>query len=248
MKRYYYDLHIHSCLSPCADDDNTPNNLAGIASLSEIDILALTDHNTTENCPAFFAACERFGIIPIAGMELTTSEDIHAVCLFEKLEDAMLFNEFIKSKRFLIKNRTEIFGRQLVMNSEDEIIREEEHLLSNATSLSIEEVYETVIKYGGVCYPAHIERISGGIIGILGSFPESAGFTAYEISDKAKEKEIAEKYSLKGLRTVVSSDAHTLSDVRDKENYFEFRDALSPDEIRHAVISYLRKEDERIIP
>ena len=85
MKRYYYDLHIHSCLSPCADDENTPNNVAGIASLSGLNIIALTDHNSTANCPAFFAACERFGITPIAGMELTTSEDIHVVCLFEEL-------------------------------------------------------------------------------------------------------------------------------------------------------------------
>ncbi len=248
MRRYYYDLHVHSCLSPCADDDNTPNNLAGIASLSGIDVLALTDHNTTENCPAFFAACERFGIVPIAGMELTSSEDIHAVCLFETLEDAMRFNGFINAKRFLIKNRPEIFGRQLVMNSEDEPIREEENLLSNATSISIDDVYETVSGFGGVCYPAHIERTSSGIIGILGTFPKDAGFTAYEISDKSRNEEIAAKYSLESLRAIISSDAHTLSDVRDKENYFEFEDGLSPDEVRRKVISYLRNKDERIIP
>ena len=79
MNRYYYDLHIHSCLSPCGDDDNTPNNIAGMASLCGLNIVALTDHNTTANCPAFFEAAKRYGIIPIAGMELTTSEDIHIV-------------------------------------------------------------------------------------------------------------------------------------------------------------------------
>ena len=79
MRRLYYDLHIHSALSPCADDDNTPNNILGMASLAGIDILALTDHNTAKNCPAFFAAAEKFGITAIAGMELTTSEDIHVV-------------------------------------------------------------------------------------------------------------------------------------------------------------------------
>ena len=91
MKRYYYDFHIHSCLSPCGDDDNTPNNIAGMAMLMGLNIVALTDHNTCKNCPAFFTAAAKYGITPIAGMELTTSEDIHVVCLFENLKDAMAF-------------------------------------------------------------------------------------------------------------------------------------------------------------
>ena len=31
MNRYFYDLHVHSCLSPCGDDDMTPANIAGMA-------------------------------------------------------------------------------------------------------------------------------------------------------------------------------------------------------------------------
>lgn len=81
--KFYYDLHIHSILSPCGDDDNTPNNIAGMASLCGLNIIALTDHNSAKNCPAFFEAARKYGIIPVAGMELTTSEDIHVVCLFE---------------------------------------------------------------------------------------------------------------------------------------------------------------------
>ena len=95
MSRYYYDFHVHSCLSPCADDDNTPNNLAGMAALCGINIMALTDHNSCKNCPAFFEAAKRNGIIPIAGMELTTSEDIHLVCLFPELDVAMEFDKSI---------------------------------------------------------------------------------------------------------------------------------------------------------
>ena len=99
MNRFYYDLHIHSCLSPCADNDNTPNNLAGMGKLNSLDIMALTDHNSSLNCPAFFKAAEKNCIIPIAGMELTTSEDIHAVCLFENLESALEFSKEIDSRR-----------------------------------------------------------------------------------------------------------------------------------------------------
>ena len=99
MSIYNYDLHIHSCLSPCGDEDNTPNNICGMAALSEIDIVALTDHNSSKNCPAFFSAAEKYGIIPIAGMELTTAEDIHVVCLFENLSDALLFDEFVQKNQ-----------------------------------------------------------------------------------------------------------------------------------------------------
>ena len=92
MSRYYYDFHIHSCLSPCGDDDMTPANIAGAATLAGLQIVALTDHNTAKNCPAFFKAAKHYGIIAIAGMELTTLEDIHVVCLFEKLDQALSFS------------------------------------------------------------------------------------------------------------------------------------------------------------
>ena len=130
MKKFYYDFHIHSCLSPCGDNESTPNNIAGMASLCELDIVALTDHNICKNCPAFFCAAEKYGIIPIAGMELTTSEDIHVVCLFETLDDAMRFDSHIQTLRYLIKNRPNFFGEQLVLDGEDNVIGSEEYLLS----------------------------------------------------------------------------------------------------------------------
>ena len=69
MKKYYYDLHIHSCLSPCGDDDSTPNSIAGMGELNGLNIMALTDHNTVKNCPHFFEAAKNHGIIAIAGMD-----------------------------------------------------------------------------------------------------------------------------------------------------------------------------------
>ena len=132
MSRYTYDLHVHSCLSPCADNDNTPNNLAGMAVLNNIQILALTDHNSCRNCPAFFTACKRYGIIPIPGMELTTSEDIHVVCLFPELEDALRFNDEVDTYRIRFPNNKEIFGDQLILDGEDEVIGEEPDFLTNA--------------------------------------------------------------------------------------------------------------------
>ncbi|MCQ2441338.1 MAG: PHP domain-containing protein, partial [Clostridia bacterium] len=180
MNKYYYDLHIHSCLSPCADNDNTPNNIAGMASLCGLNIVALTDHNTCKNCPAFFTAAKRYGIIPIAGMELTTSEDIHVICLFDTLNNSLSFDEEINSRRIFIKNRTDIFGDQLILDSDDNVIGIDENLLSNATDVSIDEVPKIVSKYGGICYPAHIDRQANGIIEVLGTFPQTPIFNAVE--------------------------------------------------------------------
>ena len=184
MGRYYYDMHIHSCLSPCADNDNTPNNIAGMATICGLNIVALTDHNSCRNCPAFFEAAKRYGIIPIAGMELTTAEDIHIICLFENLEDALKFNDEVDKKRILIKNRTDIFGEQLICDGEDNVVGTEENLLSNATEITAQEAPKLVEKYNGICYPAHIDRQSNGIIAVLGDFPKDSGFICAEFHDR----------------------------------------------------------------
>ncbi len=241
MNRYYYDLHIHSCLSPCGDDDNTPNNIAGMASLCGLNIVALTDHNTTANCPAFFEAAKRYGIIAVAGMELTTSEDIHVVCLFETLDGAMAFGERIKGLRIPVKNRPDIFGAQKILDGLDNVIGEEENLLINATLVSINEVPDLVSEFGGICYPAHIDRQSNGIISILGTFPSSPHFNCVELHDGEKIDEYVQKFNLHDKTVIVSSDAHTLTDMRDKQNYFELDDEpYSSNFVRQQLFKALR--------
>lgn len=221
MKRFYYDLHIHSCLSPCADKDNTPNNIAGMAKICGLDIAALTDHNSCKNCPAFFKAAERYGIIPIPGMELTTSEDIHVVCLFDSLDGAMSFDDELQKHRTLIPNRVDIFGEQLILDGDDNLIGSENYYLTNATDISVENISEIISGFDGVCYPAHIDRPSNGIIAVLGTFPENSDFKAFEINNINNAPNLIEKYLLNDKKMIVSSDAHTLTDIHDKENYIE---------------------------
>lgn len=241
MDRYYYDLHIHSCLSPCADDDNTPNNIAGMASLCGLDIVALTDHNSCKNCPAFFEACGRYGILPIAGMELTTAEDIHVVCLFEELDNAMRFDDMLQDHRMLIENRKDIFGNQFILDGQDKIIGEEKYFLSNATDISVDNVKDYVSNYGGVCYPAHIDRQANGIISVLGVFPPTPEFNCVEINRRDNIKEFVDKYQLQDKRVIVSSDAHYLTDIKDKENYFEFDDGpCNAELLRKKIFEILR--------
>ncbi len=244
MNRYYYDFHIHSCLSPCGDNDMTPNNIAGVCALAGLQIAALTDHNSVKNCPAFYQAAKKQGIIPIAGMELTTAEDIHVVCLFEELADAMAFGDMVDARRIRIPNRVDIFGDQIIMNAEDEPIGVEEDLLPNATTLSLDEVPPLVAEYRGVCFPAHIDREANGIIAILGTVPEYPSFACAELRDYINKEDYQNKYPiLKSKLLLCGSDAHYLWDIRDAEAYFDLDDEpYSGDFVRHQLFLYLKGE------
>ena len=242
MSRYYYDLHIHSCLSPCGDDDCTPNNLVGMGVLAGLQIMALTDHNTCRNCPAFFEAARRQGVIPVAGMELTTAEDIHMVCLFPTLEAAMAFDGEIAKRRIPIPNRADIFGRQLVMNGEDEVIGEEPCLLSNATTVTVDEAPALAEQFGGVCYPAHIDRQANGIVATLGALPPTPVFSCVELHDGSLEEDYRRQHPLEHSVVVVGSDAHYLWDIRDAQAWLELADEpYSSAAVRQTLIDTLRR-------
>ena len=211
MRAYYYDLHVHSCLSPCGDDDMTPNNIAGMAALKGLQIVALTDHNSCKNCPAFFEACRAQGIIPVAGMELSSAEDVHLVCLFERLDDAMAFDAEIEKHLMDIKNRPEIFGNQLILDADDELVATESRLLISATDLMIDDALELAKKFGAHVHPAHVDRESNGMIAILGDIPPEYGFSCIEFNKGESVEAIKSKYrAAQGAMHVVSSDAHHL--------------------------------------
>lgn len=243
MSRYRCDLHIHSCLSPCADDDMTPGNIVGMSLLNGLQIVALTDHNSVKNCPAFFKLAKEQGLIPVAGVELTTSEDVHAVCLFRTLEAAMSFGELIESRRYPIPNEPDIFGQQLIVDENDEVCAREDNLLINAVNLSLDEAFREVLARGGVCYPAHIDRSANGIISMLGDFPPEPAFTAFELNDEASLASCLERFDVlreRGLVHVAGSDAHYLTDIAEPGFAIELCDEpYSSDAVRSRLIDHL---------
>ena len=91
MGKYFYDLHIHSVLSPCGDDDMTPCNIVGMSKLLGLDVIAITDHNSTGNAEAVMKCGQAMGLTVVPGMELETREEVHVLMLFEDLSKA---NEF----------------------------------------------------------------------------------------------------------------------------------------------------------
>ncbi len=220
--KLYYDFHIHSCLSPCGDRDMTPNNIVNFAKIMGYDAIALTDHNTALNCPAVAKLAEENGITFIPGMELCTSEEVHIVCLFYTLEDALNFSEYVKSTMPLIKNKPSVFGEQLICDENDEIIGQEDALLVTASGISTEKVVKKVAEYNGICYPAHIDRSSFSILSNLGMIDSYFGFKCAEIFDIEKEKDLKEKHPyLNNLKILSDSDAHYLESMRIPQQIIE---------------------------
>jgi len=247
MNKYHYDLHIHSCLSPCAGNDMTPGNICGMAALKGLEIIALTDHNTCGNCESFLKNAHDCGLIGICGMELTTSEEIHMVVLFEYLDKAAGFSDEVAKHRMKIKNKVEIFGDQLLCDSDDEVCGTDEYFLPAATDLSLDEAYALAQSYGAVAFPAHIDRTSNGIVGILGTVPEKPDFACIEYNDKASiEKYSAEIPGIAKKKLLVNSDAHHLWDINEAENYIELCDEpYSSALVRKRLFEYLRAAKEK---
>ena len=210
-----YDFHIHSCLSPCGNEEMTPQNIVNMSMIMGYDAIALTDHNTSKNCPAVHSLAEKAGIMFIPGMELCTAEEVHIVCLFPCLDRAMSFSEYVYTTIPPVKNKPQIFGEQSICNENDEIIGTEERLLITASAISCSRVADIVSQYGGVCYPAHIDRSSFSILSNLGMINEDFGFTCAEIYDISREQELKEKHPyLNKLKILSDSDAHQLEAMR----------------------------------
>ncbi len=215
--KLYYDLHIHSALSPCGDNDMTPNNIVNMALIKGLGIIGVTDHNSAGNVRAVMNVAKD-NILVIPGMEVTTSEEVHVLCYFPTVEAAEDMGEFIYKSLPPIKNRPEIFGNQYYLDEEDEIKGEEERLLISATSLSIYKVKEEAEKRGGIMIPAHVDKKSYSVHSNLGFMPPDLGVNSVEIT-KNNNEEMKKTYPHCNL--FINSDAHYLEDISEAERELE---------------------------
>ncbi|MBP3454579.1 MAG: PHP domain-containing protein [Clostridia bacterium] len=212
----FVDLHIHSCLSPCADDDMTPANICGMAHIKGLDAIAVTDHNTARNLPYVKEAADYYHLILLPGMEVTTREEVHLLGYFPTVEDALEAGEVFSSHLPKMPNRPKFFGNQYIMNTDDEIMGEEMRMLIGATDLDLTECTEIIRKRGGVAIPAHINRGSNGLLVNLGLMPQEP---AYPVVEVARHMEIHPSI-VKDRMVLYSSDAHQLGNIMEAE--FDF--------------------------
>ena len=200
------DLHIHSCLSPCASDAMDPQDLVGMAKICGLELIALTDHNSAKNCPAAAEAAAKYGIGFIPGIEVNTSEDIHCVCYFPTLEAAMAFDAMLYEHIPFIPNRVNIFGEQKIIHTNG--APEPEHkLLLTGSDISIVDLPQLVEEYGGLCWPAHVDRDANGLLSVLGCWPEDLTVPAAEIRD-TQPSGLPEH-----LKIIQASDSHDMESL-----------------------------------
>jgi len=162
------DLHNHSCLSPCGSLELSPRRLLEEGAARGLKVMALTDHNSSLNCPAFAKLSPEYGIIPIFGMEATTTEEIHVLCLFTNLENCMAFNEYAYSILTPFLNIPQKTGDQVYVDEFDNIEGEVEYYLINPIDLSVENIGQKVFEYGGIVIPAHVDRPAFSMTSQLG--------------------------------------------------------------------------------
>lgn len=219
------DLHIHSALSPCSDNEMTPNNIVNMALLKGLDVIAVTDHNSLENYDAISQCAKEINIIAVPGMEMETREEVHLVCLFPNKESALKVQERINSLLPRIKNREEIFGKQIIMDADDNITGYYEELLITAVDMSIDEAVAMVQDVGGAAIPAHVDRTSYSVISNLGMVPDHLSFQYLEISKNCNVEEFVLKHpELCKYKFIRSSDAHNLGDILERESFLEIDD------------------------
>jgi len=230
------DLHIHSCLSPCADLMMSPKRIVEIAIDKGLDIIAICDHNSAENVNAALKVAHDTQLTVLAGMEIATVEEVHVVGLFPTHDAAISMQALVYTKLAAGENKEDLFGEQIIANEFDEIEGYNHRLLIGATSLPIEEVVREIHNLKGVAIASHIDREVYSIIGQLGFIPEGLALDALELSSAAKYDEVAGRIpQLADYPVVTCSDAHNLDEIGQRTTKFWMKDSTI-DEIRNAFL------------
>lgn len=229
--KFKYDFHIHSCLSPCAENDMTPVTIVAFAKLSGLDFVAISDHNAIGSVEVALRAGHEYGITVVPAVEIQTEEDIHILCLFDSLQKLKAFYNEIPFTD--LKNVPEIYGDQLIMDEDDNIVAHDDRLLLHGAKITPKKVKQLAERFDGVAIPAHIDREGNSMLAILGAIEDD--FNIVEISTKAGE-DFINKYK-KNYSVLIDSDAHTL------ENIGLSSEIELPENSVFALMDYLRKKN-----
>lgn len=195
------DFHIHSCLSPCAALEMSPRAIVAGARAVGLDCITLADHGCVENLPAFHEACAEADMSCLYGLEATSSEEVHTLCLFDQLEPALKFGRMIYDAIGDFPNDPDRFGLQPIVTVDGEVTGFADKLLFAATNISFFDLVPMALEAGALCIPSHIDREYLGAISQLGFLPDLP-YDAVEVVSPTPPPGV-EKWPV-----VRSSDAH----------------------------------------
>ena len=214
MRFFAADLHIHTVLSACAEIEMLPELIVERAQELGLDLIAVTDHNSAENAAAVMAAARGTDLTVLPGMEVQTREEVHVLCLFDTLEQALTWQGDVYGRLPALKNKEEAFGTQIVLAPDGNPVGTNDRLLLTATAFSLEEVVRRVRQLAGLCIPAHVDRPAYSIIANLGFVPPDLELAGVEISQLVGVEEARRRFpQLANLALIGNSDAHRLKDM-----------------------------------
>lgn len=243
LKSYRVDLHIHTVLSPCGDIYMSPSAIIEQAKKLHLDIIAITDHNSTRQVKICQQIGKENGIFVIGGVEITTQEEAHALAYFETNEQLDLFQIYLDEHLPFIANDEDKFGYQLIVDENEDVIGEEEKLLISALDADIDTLYNKVNEIGGLFVPAHVNKASYSLMSQLGFVPPDIKADALEISKHITKNDFLRKFAyLKKFSFIKSSDAHFINIIGETHSVIHMYD-LTFDEFRKT----LKGEDGRFI-
>ena len=217
----YYDLHIHSALSPCSDDDMGANNIVNMAILNGLSYVAVTDHNSLKQLPVVKRVADQLGMGLIYGTELQSNEEVHILAYFKDDRRLAEVQAWLEGLLLPLKNRSEFFGHQFLLDESDEVIDEEEVLLLQSLNASIDEIVDRIHFFGGVAVLAHAMDRSNSIMTQLGFIPQSLPFDGIEIKNDEQKKLLLKLHPwIKDVIWLKNSDAHRLVDIKEGGDEF----------------------------
>jgi len=230
MNEYKADLHIHTCLSYCAELEMTPKNIVRESEKRGLNIIGICDHNSCENVINVKKSAKNMNLNIIGGIEITSKEEVHVLALFDN-EDSLLSMQQIVYYNLVDTYDEKIYNEQVIVNEDDEVLGFNKKLLLGATELTIESIVKYIHELGGIAIASHVDRERFGLISQLGFIPEGLMLDALEISDKNQFR----NFNNKSLPVVVFSDAHSLKDIG--KNYTSFyMEQLSFDEMKKSLL------------
>lgn len=217
--RILADLHNHSCLSPCASLEESPGLIARLAAERGLGLVALTDHNAALNCPAFGEACRREGIAPVYGMEASSVEEVHVLCLFATAAAALSFGELLRSCLPDLPYDPDKLGDQVVVDADEVVLDLPDYYLGAALDLGFGELCEEAARRGAIVVPAHVDRPMFSVSSQLGFLPPGPYDAVESVREPAPELRL-------GLTAISGSDAHYPEHVARRPFALELPDEL----------------------
>ena len=213
----------------------SPTNIIRIAKSKQLDLIGITDHNTTRQCAVVRELGEREGIYVLCGVEVTTKEEAHCLAFFETTESLETFQIYLDAHLPQVKNNPDLFGYQVAVDAEDNIVFEEERSLLSAIDQSIEKIEQKIHSLNGIFIPAHINKSKNSIISQLGFIPDDLIIDALELSKHiSKEEFISKNKYLKNKVFIRNSDAHLTELIGESTTLFVM-EALNFEEIKKAL-------------